>query len=89
MALGARQGDVLRLFLAKGLSMALLGTALGLAGSLALTRLLGALLYQTSPYDVGTLVGAPVLLCVVAMVSTWIPALRASRIDPVEALRSE
>lgn len=89
MALGARQGDVLRLFLSQGLAMALLGTGLGLAVSLALTRLLAALLYQTSPYDPWTLVAAPSVLCLVAVVSTWIPALRASRVDPVEALRSE
>ena len=89
MALGAHQGDVLRLFLRKGLAMALLGTAIGLAGSLALTRLLGTLLYETSPYDAWTFLGAPLLLGLVALVSTLIPALRASRIDPVEALRSE
>ena len=89
MALGARQGDVLRLFLAKGLTMALMGIAIGLAGALALTRLLSSLLYQTSPYDPWTLVLAPALLCLVAVVSTLVPALRASRIDPVEALRSE
>jgi ABC-type antimicrobial peptide transport system permease subunit len=69
--------------------MALLGTAIGLAGSLTLTRLLGSLLYETSPYDPWTFVGAPLLLGLVALVSTLIPALRASRIDPVEALRSE
>ena len=89
MALGARQGDVLRLFLTKGLTMALIGIAIGLAGALALTRLLSSLLYQTSPYDPWTLVLAPALLCLVAVASTLIPALRASRIDPVEALRSE
>ncbi len=89
MALGARQADVLRSFFARGLTMALLGTIIGLAASLALTRLLSALLYRTSPYDPWTLVGAPIVLCLVAVVSTWIPALRASRIDPVEALRTE
>ena len=89
MALGARQADVLRLFLAKGLAMALIGTAIGLAASLALTRLMSTLLYRTSIYDPWTLIGAPVLLCLVAVISTWIPAFRASRVDPVEALRSE
>jgi putative ABC transport system permease protein len=89
MALGAHQGDVLGLFLRQGLAMALLGTAIGLAGSLALTRLLGSLLYETSPYDAWTFLGAPLVLGLVALVSTLIPALRASRIDPVEALRSE
>jgi putative ABC transport system permease protein len=89
MALGAGQGDVLRLFLTKGLGMALLGTAIGLAGSLALTKLLATLLYQTSPYDPWTLIAAPVVLGVVAIVSTLVPAVRASHVDPVEALRSE
>ena len=62
MALGARQGDVLKLFLTKGLFMAWLGTGIGLAVSLVLTRLMAALLYQTSPYDPWTLAGAPVVL---------------------------
>lgn len=89
MALGAAEGSILKLFLLRGMALALAGAGIGLVASLALTRLLGSLLYKTSPYDPWTLIVAPLLLGVVALLATWIPAYRASRVDPIVALRVE
>jgi len=89
LALGATSRDVTRMVMAQGMKLALLGTALGLAGALAATRLLRGLLYGVAPTDLPTYVGVAILLGVVALVACWLPARRATRVDPLVALRSE
>ena len=89
LALGASKLDVLKLVLLRGMSMAGIGAAAGLLCSFVLTRLLSRLLYQTSPFDLWTLLGAPILLAIVALLAIWIPAQRATSVDPIQALRVE
>ncbi len=89
MALGARAADVSRMVLKQGGSVAAFGLGLGLLGAFALTRLMRALLYGISPTDPATFVGVSALLLVIALVATYLPARRAARVDPVQALRSE
>jgi ABC-type antimicrobial peptide transport system permease subunit len=80
---------VLSLIIGKGLKLALVGAAFGLAGGLAVTRLLSSLLYDVTPADPVTFVSVVLLLLSVAVVASWLPARRASRVDPMEALRCE
>ena len=87
MALGAREADVLWLVLGQGLKLALLGVTLGTVAALALTRLLTKLLFGVQPTDPGTMVAVAILLSCVATLACWLPAWRATRITPVEALR--
>jgi putative ABC transport system permease protein len=89
MAIGARPGQVVGLLLRENLGLVLVGLGLGLVGAVAATRVLGAMLFGVSPLDLATFAGAAVLLAVVAMAATWLPARRAARIDPMEALRHE
>jgi putative ABC transport system permease protein len=89
MALGASAGSVLRLILGQGLALASFGLVLGLAASLASTRLLTTVLFQVRPTDPLVNLAVAVLVGVVALVASYIPAWRASRIDPLAALREE
>jgi putative ABC transport system permease protein len=89
MALGAAPRDVLKLVLGEGMKMALVGTAIGITGALALTRLMQGLLFQVSPTDPVTFIGVTALLTIVALAASWIPARRAARVDPMIALRYE
>ena len=89
MALGATRTDVMRLVLKYGLTLAAAGLALGLIGSVALTRLLVRLLYGVSPTDPVTLGAMGALLVGVALLACYLPALRATRVDPMVALRYE
>jgi putative ABC transport system permease protein len=87
IALGAEKHDILRLVLGNGLALALAGIAIGLAGSIALTRLMSAMLYETSATDPAIYGGSAALFLAVALMASYFPARRATRIDPAEALR--
>jgi putative ABC transport system permease protein len=89
MALGAGRETVLRSVMAHGLALALAGLAAGLAAALVLTRLMEALLFEVSPNDPGTLAGVAALVTVVAAAASLVPAVRATRVDPIVALREE
>ena len=89
MALGAQQRDVLRLILGEGMKMALIGVAIGSVVALGLTRLMKNMLFGVSASDPVTFVGVAIVLTVVAISACWIPARRAMRCDPMEALRYE
>ena len=89
MALGAQPADVLRMVLRDGLTLSVIGVAAGLALALLATRWLARVLFQTSPRDPLTFALVPLLLIVVALLATWFPARRATRVDPVIALRQE
>jgi putative ABC transport system permease protein len=89
MALGAARGRVLRLVIGQGMALAAVGIVIGLAGALALTRLLATQLYSIKPTDPATFAGVSLLLAAIALVATLVPALRATRVDPVVALREE
>jgi predicted permease len=89
LSLGATQTDVLRLVLGRAATLIGAGTCLGLVGSVLLVRLITKLLFGTAPLDPLTFAAVPVLLAAVALVASYIPARRATRIDPIVALRCE
>lgn len=89
MALGANRRDVLRLVLSQGARLTLFGIGLGVAASLAATRVLAILLYGTSATDLPTFTAVALLLALVALAACYIPARRATRVDPIVALRYE
>jgi ABC-type antimicrobial peptide transport system permease subunit len=92
MTLGAHRGSVLRMVLGQAITLTAIGLAIGLAGAVALghvlTSVLEPLLFHVEPTDTATLTGVAIMLAVVAIVAALIPAARATRIDPIQALRS-
>ncbi len=89
MAIGAQRGDILQMILRSGLKLVAIGVAVGLTGSLAVTRILQGQLFGISAYDPLTFVGIAALLTAVATAACLLPALRASKVDPMVALRAE
>jgi putative ABC transport system permease protein len=89
MALGALHGDILKRVAKRALVLALVGVGLGVAGALALTRLMSALLFGVSPTDAGAFTASAAILILVAVIASYVPARRASRVDPLVALRYE
>jgi putative ABC transport system permease protein len=89
VALGAERRDILKMVVAQGMKLALIGAVIGLGASLALTRLMRSLLFEVSATDPLTFVGLAALLSAVAMLACYIPALRATKVDPMVALRCE
>ena len=89
IALGATRGQILKMVLGQGLVTVAVGVAIGLAGSLFLTRTMSSLLFEVSPNDPLTITGITLLLVLIAMLASYIPARRATRVDPMIALRYE
>ena len=89
MALGAQRLDVLRMILSDGARMALVGIGIGLAAALALTRFMASMLFGVKPTDPITFLGVSLLLCAIALLACYVPARRAMKVDPIEALRYE
>jgi len=89
MALGAQRGDVLRMVVKQAIVLAAVGIAAGGTGGLALTRLMEGLLFQVKPADPLTFVAVSAVLAAVAILASYIPGRRATRVDPVIALRAE
>jgi putative ABC transport system permease protein len=89
MALGANQSTIVRDVLGHGLFLSGVGVVIGLAGALAGARLIRSLLYGVQPTDLGTFVMVSVVMTAVALIASYLPAHRASRVDPMVALRHE
>jgi putative ABC transport system permease protein len=89
MALGAQPGDVLKLVLGKSLLLVLIGIGIGLTASAALTQALSSLLFGVTPTDPATFTGISLLLSSIALLASYIPARRATKVDPMVALRYE
>jgi putative ABC transport system permease protein len=89
MALGAGQRDILGTVFRQGMALSSLGIAIGLVGAFGLTRVLSSMLYGVAPTDVGTFGGVAVLLALIAALACYVPARRATRVDPIIAVRAE
>jgi ABC-type antimicrobial peptide transport system permease subunit len=89
LALGAPLEGVTRLFVRHGLALSGIGTICGVAAALALTRLMGSMLFEVSPADPLTYAAASSALTIAALLGSYLPARRAARVDPVEAIRTE
>jgi hypothetical protein len=89
LALGAQRSDILKMVLRQGLTLAAAGAGVGLVGALIVSHLMAGLLYGVSPYDLSTFAGVTAVLTAVAIAASYVPALRAMRLDPITTLHSE
>jgi ABC-type antimicrobial peptide transport system permease subunit len=89
LALGAQRGTILKMVLRQGLSLAATGAGVGLVGALIVSHLMAGLLYGVSPYDLLTFAGVTFVLTTVALAASYIPALRAMRLDPSRTLHAD
>ncbi len=89
IALGAQVSDVLKLVLGNVMSLAFIGAAIGLGGAYAVTRVMSSLLFEVAPTDLVTFVAVSAILIMVALLACFIPARRATKVDPLVALRYE
>jgi ABC-type antimicrobial peptide transport system permease subunit len=89
MALGAERSTLLGMVMKHGLRLALVGLLLGLAGAIAVTRLMQTLLFNVRPADPSTMVAVAAVIAAVALIACYVPARRATRVDPLTALRAE
>jgi ABC-type antimicrobial peptide transport system permease subunit len=89
LALGANRIQIAKLVLGQSLSLAIAGSLAGVAGSVAVTRLMRGFLFETSPFDPLTYSLVPLLFCVLALLAAWAPARRAAAVDPMLALRND
>jgi predicted permease len=89
LALGTQRGNILRMVLRQGLALAAVGVGVGLVGALVFSHLMAGLLYGVSPYDLSTFAGVTVVLTAVAIAASYVPAMRATRLDPIATLPSE
>jgi ABC-type antimicrobial peptide transport system permease subunit len=89
LALGAEYSAVRNMIVFQGMRLALIGVVIGVASSFALTKLIASLLYGVQARDPLVFIGVPVLLSLVALIAVWLPARRATRVSPMDALRCE
>ena len=89
LALGAQRSNILKMVLRQGLTLAAAGAAVGLVGALIVAHLMAGLLYGVSPYDLSTFATVTAVLTTVAIAASYIPALRAMRLDPITTLHAE
>ena len=87
LALGAKSGDILRLVVRQGLTLAAVGIVIGWIAALLLTRVMSSLLYKVGEHDAATFLLAPLLFLLVAVITSYVPARRATKVDPIEAMR--
>src|SRR5579859_6008453 len=89
MALGAQASNLRNMVIRQGMALTLMGLFIGAGGALWLTHFLASFLFGVKPLDPASFIATPLLLSIVALVSVWVPALRATRVDPMTALRVE
>jgi len=89
MALGADPSAIRKLVVWQGVRLSLVGVAGGIAAAFGLTRLIATFLFSVKPWDPAVFISAPLILSAVALLAVWLPATRASKLDPMQALRME